>query len=149
MRVYKGTGKGITTVNDYWIEQPDGRYKKNGRTDNFYVSQRTIDEDVKNGFYTLVGQEFPGETISVDAMFKSPNEPFKAHRVICDVPVKPFKKATKSMSMTIDGRLATYIDGVVKYRTSYGAEIEVRHPESWAITRVAQFMESLLKTELV
>lgn len=137
MRVYRMTQKS-TSPGQYWTEQEDGKYR-NPKQPNKYLTQSHIDLDLKNGFVELVGY-----TISVPQK----DSPFKAVKLE-GAQSKPFKKATKSMSMTIDGRLATYIDGVVKYTTKYGAEIEVRHPESWAITRVAQFMESLLKTELV
>lgn len=64
----------------------------------------------------------------------------------------PTSKSSKKgyLAMCIDSKEATYIKvkGEVTYTTSKGVTVTCAIPKDWAITRVCQFMESLLLSEL-
>ena len=55
----------------------------------------------------------------------------------------------KNIELKIGDKLAKYDsqEGAVLFTTRHGVEITAKIPENWALTRIMQFMESLIKSD--
>lgn len=56
-----------------------------------------------------------------------------------------------AVHLTINNKKITYSseDRIVYFETSAGVPVECKMPEKWALTRVVQFMESLVKADSI